>query len=62
MKYINISKVKQFCKTKNRRVGADFTFALNAFIQDRLNKACEIKNGGKITLDGDVARFIGFKV
>lgn len=58
MRYIRTAFVKQLAKEYNKRVGKDFLLALDAFVEEKIIKACETKNGSKITLDADVAGFV----
>mgnify|MGYP006278609981 CR=1 FL=1 len=60
-KYLNTKAIKGIGKKHGRRVGADFISAVNEFVHERVTKACETRNGGKITLDSDVAIYVGFK-
>ena len=59
---INVKAVKEHCRKKGRRVGKDFLFAVNAYLQIRLDKACDIKDGGRKTLNRAVAEYTGFKL
>ena len=61
-RFVNVSHVKQFCKGKGKRVGKDFLYALDVFIQMKLKDACETKDGSRITLGVDVANHVGLKI
>ena len=58
MRYIRTAFVKQLAKEHNKRVGKDFLLVLDSFVEEKIIKACETKNGSKITLDADVAGFV----
>jgi len=62
MKYTNVSAIKKYCKDKERRVGKDFLNQIDIMIEEKLQSACGIKNGGKKTLDREVAIYVGFKI
>ena len=61
MTYIKPSKIRAKIRTGGRRVGKDFLHALDAFIDHKLEVALRVQNGGKKTLDADVAVYIGIK-
>lgn len=61
-RFINEYQIEEFCKKHGRRAGKDFKSHINGFIMERLKKAIEIKNGGKKTLDAEVAQYVGFKL
>jgi hypothetical protein len=56
---VNQKAVKDFCKDRGRRVSPTFVHALNKFLVMKLTQACNAHNGGKITLDDDVCRYVG---
>jgi len=61
MKYVVASNVKKLARGKGRRCGADFLMALDNWIARKVEVACSVKNGSKITLDADMAVYIGIK-
>jgi len=61
MTYIRTSKVKALCKSLGKRTGKDFLTQLNMHIEKKITEACKVHNGGKITLDGDVAVYVGIR-
>jgi len=52
--YLKPSAVKALARERGRRVGRDFMASLDGAIQDLLERACSIHNGGKITLDASI--------
>ncbi len=62
MKYLNVSNIKKLAKEQNKRVGKDFLNSLDVFIYEKILKACRVHNGGKKTLDSDVASYIGIQI
>ena len=56
---INKKAVKEIAKTHNKRVSGEFIKILDDFVIRTIESACNIHNGGKITLDAEVAGFIG---
>lgn len=58
-KFIKENALRQHAKAKGRRVSYDFFQLFDRFVEMKMNKACETKNGSKITLDIDVAKHIG---
>jgi len=58
--FINESAIREFAKTRGRRVGRDFLDMVNGHLARKLDIACDIKNGGKKTMDEDVAIYAGF--
>jgi hypothetical protein len=61
MKYIVASNIKKLAKAKGRRVGQDFLAAIDNYVARKVEIACSVKNGSKITLDADVAVYVGIK-
>ena len=57
--YLVISKVKALAKQNGKRVGADFLAVLNQYVKEKIEKACATHNGGKVTLDQTIARWVG---
>ncbi len=60
-RFIRPSVVRKFLKEKERRVSPSFLYALDAFVQKKLDEAAKVHNGGKKTLDAEVAGFVGIK-
>lgn len=56
--YLVVSNVKSKVKQYGKRVGQDFLAVLDAAIDEKLASACQLHNGGKITLDASVAALI----
>lgn len=59
MKYVIESHARALANQLGKRAGKDFLFALDVHIERMIKKACETHNGGKKTLDKDVATYIG---
>lgn len=59
MEYLVVSNVKRLAKAKGRRVGKDFLCALDNYIARKVESACQVKNGSKITLDYEIAQYLG---
>lgn len=62
MKYINQKAITELINSKGKRAGKDFLFHLNTFIQQKVEKACEVHNGGAKTLDSSIAEYVGIHV
>lgn len=60
-RFIRPSVVRKYLKEKERRVSPSFLYALDGFIQAKLDQAAKVHNGGKKTLDVEVAAFVGIK-
>lgn len=60
--YISGRAVRELAKGHNRRVGKVFLEALNRHVEAKVEKACEVQNGGKITLDVMCAAHVGLGV
>jgi hypothetical protein len=61
MKYVVASNIKKMAWAKGKRVGKDFLAALDSFVARKVEAACTVKNGTKITLDNDVAAYVGIR-
>ena len=59
MKYLVVSNIKKAARLKGRRVGSDFLAALDNFIARKIEVAFSVKNGGKKTVDADIAVYVG---
>ena len=59
LRYVKEKTVRDFAKSKGKRVGHDFFVLIDKFIESKVEKACAVKNGSKKTLDADVAKFVG---
>lgn len=55
------STIKAIVKARGKRVGQDFLTLLNADVNRRLNLAIAEHNGGRKTLDMEVAVLVGCK-
>lgn len=53
--YLVVSKIKTLASKKGRRVGKDYIDYLDRFVEEKIDRACETHNGGKITLDKSIA-------
>jgi hypothetical protein len=58
---IKPSAIKAMAKDKGKRVGKDFLQLLNADVNRRLEAAIANHNGGRKTLDMEVAVLVGCK-
>lgn len=56
---INKKAVKEIAKIHNKRVSKAFIDILDGFVTRKIETACVIHNGSKITLDEQIAGFIG---
>lgn len=59
--FIKPAAVKKLLKEKGRRCSDSFLYALDGFIQTKLDQAAKVHNGGKVTVDAEVAGFVGIK-
>ena len=62
MSFLNKKAVKELCQKKGRRAGKDFIDRLDYTVERMVEEACKIHNGGKVTLDNEVASYAGLKV
>ena len=60
-RFIKVKSVKELAKESGKRVGRGFIARLDAHIETLISKAVKQHNGGKVTLDADVATFVGAK-
>lgn len=58
MNYINVARIKKLAKQHNKRVGKDFLFSLDVFIEEKIIKSSQVHNGSKKTLDSSVFNYI----
>ena len=58
MNYINVARIKKLAKQHNKRVGKDFLFSLDVFIEEKIIKSSRVHNGSKKTLDSAVFNYI----
>lgn len=56
---INKKAIKEIAKLHNKRVSKEFIKILDGFVTRKIESACKIHNGGKVTLDAEIAGFIG---
>lgn len=61
-KYIVVNAVKKEAKLAGKRVGKDFISRLDAHVDSLVQKACKTYNGGRKTLDLEVAAYVGAKL
>lgn len=57
--YIKAHKVKALIKSNGRRTSPEFLLLLDQKVEALVNKACQVHNGGKKTLDATVAGHVG---
>ena len=62
MSFLNKKAIKDFCKDRGKRVGKGFIHSLEYTIEHYLRAACDTHDGGKITMDETIARYVGLKV
>lgn len=60
-RFVRSSEVRKHAKVMGRRVSPEFLCLLDAFVQERLDCALGVHNGGKKTLDATVAGYAGIK-
>jgi hypothetical protein len=60
--FINRKLVRELARSQGRRVGRSFMYALEDFVRRKIDQACKVHNGGKVTLDSSVAGYVGIKV
>jgi hypothetical protein len=60
--YLKSGKIRQLVKSKGRRLGKDFLHALDVHVAEKIEAACRQHNGGRITLDRDVAALVLGKI
>lgn len=58
-KFIKESALRAFAHTKGKRVSYDFFQLFDRFVETKMEKACATKNGTKVTLDVEVAKYVG---
>ncbi len=56
--YIKPTKVRARCKDLGKRAGRGFIAALDFYIAEKIEAACRTFNGGRKTLDREVAGLI----
>lgn len=59
--YLNRKAVAKTIRQHGRRAGEEFLQHLDEWLHRKLVRACEVKNGGKKTLDASVAGHVGIK-
>lgn len=59
--HIRPAAVKRLAKDYGRRVSAEFLQQLDAHVRRMVRNACQVHNGGKVTLDASVAGFVGIR-
>lgn len=60
--FIKPTKVKARCKELGKRVGRGFLAALDLYVAEKIDAACKTHNGGRITLDREVAAVVFGKI
>ena len=58
MNYINVTRIKKLAKQHNKRIGKDFLFSLDVFIEEKVIRSAQVHNGSKKTLDRAVFNYI----
>lgn len=61
MKFIKPSQVKRYIREHDRRVSAAFIQLLDDFVRSKIDEAVVQHNGGRRTLDAEVAAFVGIR-
>ena len=56
---IKRAAVVSIAKESGKRVGSEFVRLLDLRIEELVRSACECRNGGRKTLDAEIARFSG---
>lgn len=59
--FVRSSKIRQAANRQGRRVSKSFIHALDAFVQRKIEAACRAHNGGKKTLDFEIAAYVGIR-
>jgi len=54
IKFLNQSAVRSLVKENGKRSSQEFLLALDDLVRRRVNAACNIHNGGRVTLDATV--------
>lgn len=60
--YIKPSKVRARVKEYGRRCGRGFLAALDLYVAEKIDAACRTHNGGRITIDREVAAIVFGKI
>jgi len=56
---ISPGRVKTFLHSRGKRVSPEFLRQVNFFLEHKLEVACLVHNGGKKTLDREIAAYVG---
>jgi hypothetical protein len=59
--YVRSSKVRKAVNRMGRRVSKSFIHALDVFVERKIEAACRAHNGGKKTLDSEIAVYVGIR-
>lgn len=59
--FLKVSHIKKYVHERDRRTSPSFLLALDAYVQTILDRAVKAHNGGKKTIDAEVAGFVGVK-
>ena len=59
MAIVSKKLVREIAKENNRRVSPAFITALETHVEELIKKACRVHNGGRTTLDAEVATWVG---
>jgi len=62
MRYINQKAIREFFKQRGKRVGRDFLFAVDSFLQSKFNAVDEVHLGGRKTLTQEIAHYVGLVI
>ena len=57
--FLRLSSVRTLVRSRGKRSSHAFEMLLDALVKDKIERACAVHNGGKITLDATVAAYVG---
>lgn len=60
--FIKPTRVRARVKELNRRVSRGFLAALDCYVAEKIEAACKVHNGGRITLNREVAAMVFGKI
>lgn len=56
---IKASLVRKLAKQEGRRISKQFLVLLDDYIRMKIQQACRVHNGGRITLNAEIAGLVG---
>jgi len=56
-----VSHIRRMCNARGKRCGKEFLQTLGQFVAEKVDAACDVHNGGKLTLDASVAYYAGVR-